>query len=136
MKKILLSVTAVVGGFLATAILVIVSTAIASTVFDSQPKPDPPAIVPLPYLTANLILSLLSAVAGGYICAWIAPTHPFVHVIVLAGLFEMLSLATAFTTGAAPGQPTWYPWVIGLICVSGLLLGGAIRHFTTPAPPA
>jgi hypothetical protein len=127
--RILLSVASIVGGFLATAILVVIATAIATKVFNTQPKPDGPAIVPLPYLSANLILSLLAAVAGGYVCSRIAPTHPFVHVIVLAGLFEILSLATAVTTGAAPGQPTWYPWVIGLICVSGILIGGSLRTF-------
>jgi hypothetical protein len=134
--RILLSVAAVFCGFLATAILVIVSTAIASRVFNTRPKPDSPPIVTVPYLTANLILSLLAAVSGGYICGWIAPTRPLVHVIVLAGLFEMLSLATAVTTGAAPGQPAWYPWVIGLICVFGLLVGGTLRLFTMSASPA
>jgi hypothetical protein len=127
--RILLSIASIVGGFLATALLVVIGTAIATKVFNTQPKPDGPAVVPLPYLSANLILSLLAAVAGGYVCSRIAPRHPFVHVIVLAGLFEMLSLATAVTTGAEPGQPTWYPWVIGLICVSGTLIGGSIRTF-------
>jgi hypothetical protein len=125
--RILLSVASIVGGFLATAILVVIGTVIATKVFNTEPKPDGPAIVPLPYLSANLILSLLAAVAGGYVCSRIAPTRPFVHAIVLAGLFEMLSLATAVTTGAEPGQPTWYPWVIGLICVFGILVGGSIR---------
>ena len=125
----LLSVASIFGGFLTTAILVVVGTAIATKVFNTQPKPDGPAIAPLPYLSANLLLSLLAAVAGGYVCSRIARTHPFVHVIVLAGLFEILSLASAVTTGAEPGQPAWYPWVIGLICVFGILVGGFIRTF-------
>ncbi len=127
--RTLLSIASIVGGFFATAILVVIGTALATKIFNTQPKPDGPAIVPLPYLIANLVLSLLAAVAGGYVCRRIAPNHPFVHVIVLAGLFEALSLTTAVTTGAEPGQPNWYPWVIGLICVSGILAGGSIRKF-------
>jgi hypothetical protein len=124
----LVSVASIAGGFLATAILVVIGTATATRVFNTQPRPDGPAIVPFPYLSANLVLSLLAAVAGGYVCSRIAPARPFVHVIVLAGLFEMLSLATAVTTGAEPGQPTWYPWVMGLIGVSGILIGGSLRQ--------
>lgn len=129
--QILLSIASVIGGFLATAILVGVSNAVASAAFNTQPKPDSPATVPSTYLTANLILSLLAAVAGGYICGWIAPTRPIIHVLVLAGLFTTMSLLTAVTTGAEPGQPTWYPWVIGIIGLSGVLIGGALRIFPT-----
>ena len=134
--RTLLSVAAVICGFLATAILVGVSTAIASAAFGVEQKPDANATAPTTYLAANLFLSLLSAVVGGYICGWIAPSYPLVHAVVLAGLLGVLSLVTALTTGAAPGQPAWYPWVIGVIGISGVVIGGFVRVLMTPIPPA
>jgi hypothetical protein len=130
----LISIVAVVGGFAVTAILVVVGTAVATAAILRDPARDPTAVVPALYLAVNLALSLLAAVAGGYVCSWIAPTRPFVHAVALAGFFEALSLATAVTSGAAPGQPTWYPWVIGLICASGVIAGGAIRIAVANSP--
>ena len=132
----LLSIAAVIGGFLVTAILVSISTALASVVFGVQQKPDAAETVPAAYLAANLCFSLLSAIVGGYICGWIAPTNPLVHAAVLAALFGALSLGTAVTTGAAPGQPGWYPWAIGLIGISGVLVGGVVRFLMTSSPSA
>jgi hypothetical protein len=132
----LLSIAAIIGGFLVTAILVGGSTALASAALGVQQQPESGETVPITYLAANLFLGLVSAVVGGYVCGWIAPSNPVVHAAILAGLFGVLSLATAVTTGAAPGQPIWYPWVIGVIGISGVVIGGVVRLLLTSPPSA
>jgi peptidoglycan/LPS O-acetylase OafA/YrhL len=121
------SIVAIIAGFLTTAVLVMAGTAVASAVMLPGRTAGETTVVPTPYLSVNLVLSILAAIAGGYVCGWIAPRHPFSHAAILAGVFGLLSLYTAVTTGAAPGQPHWYPWVIGTICVAGVLAGGALR---------
>jgi len=130
----LLSIGAVIGGFLVTVILVSVSTVFACVICGVKQKSNPSETVPANYLAANLTLSLLSAIVGGYVCGWIAHSDPLVHAGILAGLLGVLSLTTAVATGAAPGQPTWYPWVIGVIGVSGILVGGYVRLLTNSNP--
>jgi hypothetical protein len=119
-----LSIASVVGGFLATAVLVGATTAIASRLLVGPPGPQPPATVGAAYLAVNLILGLASAAVGGLICAWVAPHSRAVHVGVLAGLLGILSFVTALTSSPQPGQPRWYPWAIGVIGVVGILAGG------------
>jgi hypothetical protein len=119
------SIAAVVGGFAVTVFLVTAGTAAAVATLLRRGSSNPAAAVPAIYLAVNLALSLLAAVAGGLVCVWIAPKRPLVHAIVLAAIFETLSLATALTTGAQPGQPVWYPWIIGIVCVAGVIAGGA-----------
>lgn len=121
------SIAAVLVGYLVTAVLVIVGTVAASAALLPGAGRDPTVVVPTLYLAVNLGLSLLAAAAGGYVCGWIAPARPFLHAAILAGLFEILSLSMALSSGAAPGQPRWYPWVIGLLGMAGVLAGGAIR---------
>jgi hypothetical protein len=124
------SLTAVGGGFIAMTVVVIIGTAAATAAFVpgglsaamSQTAPD---IGPLPrtYLAANLLVSLIGAVLAGWIAARFSPSSSGTHVLVLAAIMLLMSVAT-FAQGAAPGQPVWYPWVIGAIGVGGLLIGG------------
>jgi hypothetical protein len=123
----LLSIVSVVAGFITTAVLVGVSTAVASRLLIGDAGSERPTPLGGTYLAANLILSFLSAAVGGYTCAWIASHSRAVHVGVLAGLLGVLSLATALTSGPGPGQPAWYPWVIGAIGIAGIVVGGAVR---------
>ncbi len=134
--QIFLSIVAVLGGYLATAVLVVVSTIIASKALNPPQVPGEPPVATVPYLVANLSLALLGAMAGGYLCAWIAPVSPLIHVIVLACLFGGLALATAITSGPMPGQPSWYPWVIGIIGASGVMIGGILRVYWMSQPPS
>jgi hypothetical protein len=91
-------------------------------------RPNPDTVVPQTYLAANLAVSLAGAALGGWLAARFAPSAPGTHAAVLAAIVVVMSLATAIGTGAAPGQPAWYPWVIGVVGLAGVLAGGALAR--------
>ncbi len=111
------SIIAVVAGYAAMAILVIITTMLAAAFLLNDPNEVTSA-----YLVVNLILSLISAVVGGWITAKLAPNNKKRHVQILAGLIIVLGLLSL--TQTLIGQPVWYPWVIMLIGAGGALYGG------------
>ncbi len=119
------SIGAVIGGFLIMAVLVVVTTAVASAALLKAPEPNSPQKPNAVYLAANLICSFLAALAGGYACCWIAPYAPMNHAVALAILMAVMSVLTAITSRPNNGQPQWYPWVIAVIGVTGILAGAA-----------
>lgn len=123
----LLSFVAVVGGFVVIAFLVGITTALASKLPMGKPDPTCATAVSGTYLVTNLVLGFLCAVVGGYFCGRIAPRSPEIHIAALVGVLGTMSLLTIMTTGAAPGQPKWYPYIIGLLGVTGIIAGGALR---------
>lgn len=78
------------------------------------------------YLCANLVICGLGAVFGGWLAARIATFAPYGHASVMAAILAVLSI-TAETGAPAPGYPGWYPPVLSLIVVLGVLLGGKLR---------
>jgi hypothetical protein len=75
---------------------------------------------------ANLAVTGVGAVIGGWLTARTAPGSPYAHAAALAAIIAVIALPTS--TGApAASQPGWYPAAIGLIAVLGVLLGGKLR---------
>lgn len=84
-----------------------------------------PAEVPPLYLAANLGVSFMGAVFGGWLAARIGTSAPLAHAGALAALTAVMALLSA-QQPAGP-QPGWYPAVIGAIGVAGVLAGGKLR---------
>jgi uncharacterized BrkB/YihY/UPF0761 family membrane protein len=112
------SIVAVVAGYAVMAVLVIITTMLAAAFLLNDSSE-----VTSSYLVVNLILSLISAVVGGWVTAKLAPNNKKRHVQMLAGLIVVLGLLSLTQTVA--GQPAWYPWVIMLIGAAGALYGGS-----------
>ena len=131
------SVAAIVAGFGFMASTVMVGTIIATALFipgglTAAESGAVPATLPIGYLAANMIVSMLGAVLGGWLAARIAMHAPFPHALVLAAIVAGMSVVTAVSVP----QPAWYSVVIGAIGVIGVLLGGWLRASAAAAPPA
>jgi hypothetical protein len=78
------------------------------------------------YLAANLLISLIGAILGGWVTARVAIYSPMIHVGILALLIVVMSVASARKQGTA-GQPSWYPMTITVLGIAGVLLGGLLQ---------
>ena len=110
----------VIGGYALLAGIVIVGVMILSPAFGADARADGSA----GYLVANLVLSFLAAIAGGYVAAWIGGPLRLVSVAVLAAVV----LVAGLLMEGSSGQPGWYPLVIALIGAVGVATGGWLRH--------
>jgi len=121
------SVLSVVVGYLVMAIIVMIGTiALAAAIIPgglsgmrNAQAPPPPS---KGYLYANLALSLVAAVVGGWLTARMAPNAPFTHAAVLAAFVVAMGVVSARNEKAR--QPSWYPWTIAIVGVAGVLIGG------------
>lgn len=134
------SIAAIIAGFGFMASTVMVGTIIATALFipgglTAASAGAVPASLPLGYLAANLTVSLLGAVLGGWLAARIATHAPFAHAIVLAAIVASLSIATLMSAPQGP-QPAWYSVTVGAIGALGVLLGGWLRASAAIAPTA
>jgi hypothetical protein len=118
--RILRSVAAIAVGLGFMAATVTVGTLAASTLIGGGPTPM------AAYLSVNLAICGLGAILGGWLAARIASFAPYGHAAVMAALVAVLSITTA-TGAAAPAYPGWYPSVLSLVAVLGVLLGGKLR---------
>ena len=118
--KYLRAVLGVIGGYALMAGIVIVGVMILSPAFGVE---GPDQVTPA-YLAANLVLSFLAALAGGYVAAWIGGPLRLVAVAVLATIV----LVAGFLMESSGGQPSWYSIVLPLIGAAGVAAGGWLRH--------
>lgn len=68
----------------------------------------------------------LFAVAGGFVTAWLAPSRPRVHALVLGGLGTLAGaggVVAYFAQGNLSG-PGWYPLAVCLIALPCAWIGG------------
>jgi hypothetical protein len=129
--RMLRSVAAIVAGYGVMSLTVIGGIIIGAALFvpggvRAMSAGAPPTALPAAYLAANLVTGALGAVLGGWFTARIAAFAPFGHAAVLAAVVATLAIATAASAPATP-QPGWYPIVIGVIGVAGVLTGGKLR---------
>lgn len=110
---IIRSILALLGGFLLMAALVIIGTFAAAALL------APDGIPNATYLIANLLLSFLAAIAGGYGCAWIAGRAPRLHAAMLALIVLVLGLVSE----GRSAQPHWYPLLIPFLGALGVMIG-------------
>ena len=131
MMRLLRSVAAIVAGYGVMSLTVIGGVIVATSLFvpgglQAVAGGAPPAGLPAAYVAANLATGALGAVLGGWIAARSAPFAPFGHAAVLAAIVAASTIASAATVPAG-SQPGWYPAVIGVIGVAGVLAGGKLR---------
>jgi MFS-type transporter involved in bile tolerance (Atg22 family) len=107
------SILAVLGGFAATALFVVVTTAVAAR-----------AVPARAYLTVNLASAALAAFLGGFLTARFAPDKPFFHGIALAALMCVMGVLSARQAGDR--QPRWYQVVLCTLMPAIALIGAFI----------
>ena len=126
------SIGAVLGGFAVMAVLVMIGTIAAAAALipggmSTMRTGADKGTVPKIYLAANLILSLLAAIAGGYVTTRIVIDNPMMHSVALAAFVLVMSVVSAGQNhGNANGQPAWYSKAIACVGICGVLLGGVI----------
>jgi hypothetical protein len=132
--RVLRSAGAVISGIVCLLVVVTAGTIAATALFipgglRAAMDPAAPPQLTTSYLSANIAVSLLAAILGGWVTARLAPAAPQSHVLVLAVL--ALGAAIPSATSPALGQPRWYGLVIGIVGVGGILLGGWLRTART-----
>lgn len=127
MKPALRSVAAVIGGYLATAIpVMVVFGVVAIALFGGMPRPDqPPLHVPIGINIALIAVSGLAAVGGGYTAAWIGGRAPVRHALALALL--MLAFGSVMAFNPESPEPLWSRIATLALTVPCPLLGGWLR---------
>lgn len=78
------------------------------------------------FLFLNILFSGIGGILGGWLTARIGSNAPYGHAAALAAVVALLSIEAAMAI-PTPGQPGWYPSVLGIVAVTGVLLGGKLR---------
>ncbi|MEP7346094.1 MAG: hypothetical protein ABI877_12535 [Gemmatimonadaceae bacterium] len=125
------SFLAVLSGYLALSIVIVLLTPVAVWLFIPQEllKQRPVAYTDA-YIISNFVYSFAAGVLGGWVTARMAPRSPFPHGAALAGIMAVIALGDIMAKGtaeAAAHQPSWYGWAITLTTAAGALAGGWLR---------
>ncbi len=123
-----LSIGSIVSGYIVMALIVMIGTIAATAAmipggFGMMKNPVVPA--PRQYLIANLAVSFVAALVGGWLTARMAPNAPMMHSAILGALLLVMSVVSARTQRT--GQPSWYPMTLAAIGVVGVLIGGFLK---------
>jgi MFS family permease len=78
------------------------------------------------FLFLYVVFCGLGGVFGGWLTARIGASAPYAHAAALAAVVAVLSIEVALAM-PTPGQPGWYPSLLGIVAVTGVLLGGKLR---------
>lgn len=125
LMRVMRSVAAIIAGLGFMAATVTVGTMIAGSVLGAgDGKPSASAVATSLY--ANLLICGVGAVLGGWLAARVASYAPYGHASAMAAIVAVLSITTAAGV-PAPAYPGWYPSVLGVVAVLGILLGGKLR---------
>lgn len=123
-KSVLQSIGAVLAGYVVSAILTGILIAVLGMLFPESYKPENTE-----WVVFNVIYGCAFAVIGGYVAARLAPSHPFIHAIVLGVLMAVFALITGYAISAAPptpeylNQPGWYYPTLAVTVLPSILLG-------------
>jgi hypothetical protein len=116
------SVLSVVAGYLVNLLGVTSFFAIVVAALGGLPA-DPAAFQPPAWLTvAELAVTPVLAVAGGYVCAWLARRKEMAHALALVGVMAVLGVVSAIAYAGV--KPLWS--MVALVVLGGVgVLGGA-----------
>lgn len=78
------------------------------------------------FLSLYVLFCGIGGVFGGWLTARIGGSAPYAHAAALAAVVAVLSIEVAMAM-PTPGQPAWYPSLLGIVAVTGVLLGGKLR---------
>lgn len=124
------SILVVAGGFAAIMATVIAGTFLATLAFmpggasAMLTPPAPGTLLPTGYLAANLVVSLVGAVVGGWLAARFAKGSPMAHAAALASIILLMSVPELFKADEPNGPPGWYRPILPVLGVTGAFLGG------------
>jgi hypothetical protein len=121
---VLRAILAGVAGYCLIAVLVMAGTAATTAAFGATPDAVPSSRDML----INILLGMLAAAAGGYVCARLAPAG---RVTIAVGLLFAVFLIAGVIAGraaATPTQPRWFHAVVTLLGASALLIGVVIER--------
>jgi hypothetical protein len=133
-KTLLKSLGALIAGYLVSALLIGVTIALLGGLFPESYRPENTA-----WVVFNVLYGCVYAVAGGYVTAWLAPSRPVTHAIVLGGLMAALAVLTAVMAAGTPPaagearQPGWYYPALAVVVLPSIVLGAWIRVRTSGA---
>jgi len=117
------SAIAVLSGYLAMVVVVGLCTYVLMLLTPSWfPGAAPP---PGPYLAVNVAYSVVAALTGGYVAAWLAPRRPVKHALLLAVFALVISIVSAVLQGDR--QPRWYQVLVAVCMPMVIVLGGWAR---------
>lgn len=124
MRSILRSLLAILAGYIAPALLTLVTVPILGALAPATLDAGNGWSVWL-----NVAYGAVFAAAGGWLAARLAPSKPFVHAIILAVLMGVLTGLTAVAAASAPptpeyNQPAWYYPVLAGVSVLAVTFGG------------
>jgi hypothetical protein len=125
--RIIRSIAAVLAGLGFMAATATVGTLVASLALGRdtpQVRLTPAAFSTFLFLT--MVFSGIGGILGGWLTARIGSTAPYAHAAALAAIVALVSIEAALAM-PTPGQPGWYPSVLGIVDVMGVLLGGKLR---------
>ena len=147
-------ILAVIAGYLVMVIIVMVTLTLAWTILGPSFAYRPGTThVTLAWIGFNLPISILAAIAGGYVTEWVSPSDTLMTVKVLAGIILgvgfIMAIAHLFTDQSAAQQmadgmvtegmnafagsseavqPIWYNFLIPLLGAAGVMIGGHLRR--------
>ena len=126
------SIICVVAGFVVMMAIVTAGTAAATELIVEgglfAAATGPRTALPPTYFAANLVVSAMGAVLGGWVTARMAPSREMAHVAALAALMLIMTVPGLLGYGEhQTGQPAWYLYALPVLGVGGVLLGGWMR---------
>jgi heme A synthase len=127
-RRILKSAGALVAGYLLSALLTGVTISVLGGLFPESYRPENTG-----WVVFNVVYGCLYAVAGGYVTAWLAPSRPVAHAILLGSLMAGLAVLTALMVASAPptpeyaSQPGWYYPALAATVLPAIVLGAWMR---------
>jgi hypothetical protein len=126
--QILRSFLALIAGFLTMALIVgVITAALAKRAPNWVGNSGNPNTS---YIIVNLGYSLIAAIAGGFVTAWIAQAwiasgRPIIHVLVLSIIVLLMGGLSALQQRGL--QPIWYQLLLMAMMPMGVFLGGLLR---------
>lgn len=132
------SIIAVIAGLIVAMVILTGGTAaLAALIIPGGLEAAATTVPPTTYIAGELVLSAMAAVLGGWVTARMAPNREMVHVVALAVLVSLRSVAYFLgNTNAFGMQPGWYVNLIPVIDIGGVLLGGWLRSRVVVTEPA
>jgi hypothetical protein len=126
------SIICVVAGFVVVMAVWMAGTAAATELIVEGglfgAATGPRSELPPEYFAANLVMSGMGAMLGGWVTARLAPSAEMAHVLALAALMILMSLPGVLGYGESQmDQPTWYVYALPVFGVSAAILGGWLR---------
>lgn len=117
------SIASVVAGYLVMAVIVVASMALLASAMGLTQTSTPP----VSFMIASVALGAVAAVAGGWVCARLAPAPVSRHVNILVALVVVLGLLSAAGSLATSNPPPLaYNLALPVVGAAGAWFGGRL----------